>query len=351
MLNILRWILLPFSIVYGLITFVRNKLYDYKLIQSSSFDLPIICIGNLSVGGTGKTPHIEYVANLLKNNLFKPAVLSRGYGRKSIGYVLAEPHIDAELIGDEPAQIFSNLIDTPVAVCENRVIGVTHLLYDAPETNVVLLDDAFQHRSIKAGLNIIITTHNNPYYNDFIMPVGSLREFSMSKKRANAIIVSKCPDVLSEKEIKEILAKLKPLPHQKIFFSKLTYGNIHLLQQPEKIISPDKDNFIYCFAGIASTQKIKEYIQTLSKHYFVRKLPDHVTYSSTLIKSIINDFNLVEHQNKILLTTQKDAVKLMHPKVLKLFDGYDIYVLPVKVSFFEPIEFEKFILQYVSANN
>ena len=226
MMTLFRILVAPFTLLYVGILYLRNLCYNKGLLTETSFELPIINVGNLAFGGTGKTPHIEYLIHLLKPN-YKVAVLSRGYKRKTIGYFFASNESTAAQIGDEPRQIkqkFKDEID--LAVSENRVIGVPNLLFDAPETDIILLDDAFQHRAIKAGLNILLTDYNNLFTQDYLTPSGTLREYRAGYKRADIIIVTKCNADLSDSEKQQIIAEIKPLAHQKVYFSYQKFSDL-----------------------------------------------------------------------------------------------------------------------------
>jgi tetraacyldisaccharide 4'-kinase len=212
----------PLALLYGLAIWLRNKFFEWDILPEQEFDLPVIGVGNLMVGGTGKTPHVEYLLNLLKDD-YKTATLSRGYGRKSLGYILADEESIAEEIGDEPMLYATKYKNTLVVVCEKRLYAIPNLIGDHPETDVIIMDDAFQHRSVKAGLNILLTTYEKPFYEDFLLPSGRLREWPSGYKRANIIIVTKCPDSITEQKEREIIQKINPLPGQKIFFSKMVY--------------------------------------------------------------------------------------------------------------------------------
>lgn len=344
----LRFIFFPFSLLYGFILVVRNTLYDYNVVTSSKFDLPLITVGNLTAGGTGKTPHIAYLSYLFQTFNIQNAILSRGYRRKTAGYVLAEPTITANEIGDEPMQLYLQT-GVPVAVCENRVIGTSQLLFDAPQTQVVLLDDAYQHRAITAGFNILLTTYQNPFYNDYLLPVGMLREYRAGYKRANAIVVTKCPDNLSSIQQQQIIKKINPLPHQHVFFSTFKYGQIYNLATKQPNLA-DKDTFVYFFAGIAQTDSVDDYLKTRFNDYFIRKYADHVNYNQSTIQNLIKDFNTVSSTKKILLTTEKDAVKLFEPTVQQWLNGYQVFVLPVWVKFIDEHNFNDLMLNYVKQN-
>ena len=225
MKDILQIILLPLSLLYGTILLIRNKCYDWGILKSTQFNLPVIVVGNLTLGGTGKTPHIEYLIRLLKNN-HKIATLSRGYKRKSKGFLLSNEDSTINDIGDEPLQYKLKFDPLIVAVDEKRVNGINNIKKIHPETDIILLDDAYQHRAVKAGLNILITEYNRPYNKDYVIPSGRLREFSCGSDRADIIIVSKTNADLSLLERKNVINQLKPKLHQAIYFSYIKYGEI-----------------------------------------------------------------------------------------------------------------------------
>src|SRR6476659_121139 len=217
MLKSFRFILLPVSILYGFTIWVRNKLFDKNILRSAAFNFPIICVGNLAVGGTGKTPMVEYLVRLLKDK-FRVATLSRGYKRKTEGFAIADVHTTALDIGDEPMQFHKKFPDITVAVAEERLVGVPQLLHSRPETEVIILDDAFQHRQIKAGFNILLTEYKNLFTRDFILPAGDLRDVKSSASRADMIIVTKCKSHLSDEEREKIIKEINPLARQHVFF-------------------------------------------------------------------------------------------------------------------------------------
>jgi len=220
---LLRILFYPLSLLYGTIMLCRNKLYDVGFFSSSAFNIPIISVGNLSMGGTGKTPHIEYLIRLLKPE-FYIATLSRGYGRKTKDFLLADTQSTVNDIGDEPLQFKNKFPKMPVAVDEKRLRGVKRILELFPSIQSILLDDAFQHRPVKSGLSIVLTDFNKLYIDDHVVPSGTLREFPMGIKRADIIIITKCPHIPLPIERKGIVDKLKLLPHQKIFFTTICYG-------------------------------------------------------------------------------------------------------------------------------
>lgn len=219
-----RILLLPFALVYWVIILIRNYLYDKNILKSASFGLPLICVGNLSTGGTGKSPMVEYLVMRLKHD-FKVATLSRGYKRKTTGYALASDSSTALEIGDEPMLFHTKFPDVPVAVGEERLVAIPQLLHDRPETQVIVLDDAFQHRAVQAGFNIVLTDYGNLFTRDFFLPTGDLRDLKSSYKRANIIVVTKCPPDLSEMERSEIAREIQPVAGQQLFLQRLPMGS------------------------------------------------------------------------------------------------------------------------------
>lgn len=209
MLKSFRYLLFPFSMIYESVIWIRNKLFDKKILRSAKFNFPLICVGNLALGGTGKTPMVEYLVRMLKDR-YEVATLSRGYKRKTKGFAIANEHATAVDIGDEPMQIHIKFPDVTVAVAEERVIGIPQLLYEKPRTQLIVLDDAFQHREVEAGMNILLTDYNNLYTRDILLPAGDLRDIKSSSKRADIIIVTKCKASLEENEKDKIVRELKP---------------------------------------------------------------------------------------------------------------------------------------------
>lgn len=326
---------MPLSWLYGLIIYVRNYLYKSGIYTRSRFDFPIICVGNITAGGTGKTPHIEWLITQLSAH-YNVAVLSRGYKRKTTGYLLATPESTTRQIGDEPYQIKQKFTDTPLAVSENRVLGIPALLGDAPETQVVLMDDGFQHLSIKAGFNMVLCDYNRPYYNDHLLPAGLLRESPKGAQRADVIIVSKCPADLSLKEQQHIIEKLKPGSQQQVFFSTIVYDEFKPLTQAaqESAYLPHdgtKANFhkAIAMAGIAKAQP---FIKEVARHFDdtdALVFSDHAHYDGEKI-------NLLKHKaaqpNTVIITTEKDAVKLMDENILPHINQLPIWYLPMRIE-------------------
>src|SRR6478672_949527 len=254
-----RILLLPFALLYGIIVSIRNWLFDKNIFKSSSFGLPLIGVGNLSVGGTGKSPMVEYLVAQLKNE-FRVAVLSRGYKRKTKGYALANHTTTAIEIGDEPMQFHFKFPDVPIAVGEERLYAIPQLLHDKPETEVIILDDVFQHRAVKPGLNILLTDRNNLFTDDFFLPTGDLRDTRSSYKRADLIVVTKCKHDLTLGEKEEIISAIKPTAKQSIFFTTINYGSpYHITEHQFTYI--DEHTHVLLVTGIANPKPLQQYLE------------------------------------------------------------------------------------------
>jgi len=325
-----RILLFPLAIIYWFILLIRNKLYDRNIIGSATFGLPLICVGNLSVGGTGKSPMVEFLVRNLKDE-FKVATLSRGYKRKTTGYALANERSDALEIGDEPMQFRLKFPDVPVAVGEERLDAISQLLHDKPETQCIILDDAFQHRAIKAGMNILLTDCNNLFTRDFWLPTGDLRDLKSSYKRAEIIVVTKCDPFLSEKEKNKIIEEIKPLAKQHIFFAANRYpAPYHILRHYETIsLLPDTE--ILLVTGIANPQPLKDLVMDHSESYSMLHYPDHHIFTIDDWKDIKKRFDKIETNQKIILTTEKDAVRLA--KFGEQLNNVPLYVIPLEHHF------------------
>ncbi len=329
MLKSFRYLLFPLSLIYGLIISIRNWLFDKKFFKSAMFNFPLICIGNLAIGGTGKTPMTEYLAALLRRR-FKTATLSRGYKRKTKGFAIATAETTALDIGDEPMQFHQKFPDVTVAVGEERLVAIPQLLHDRPETQVIILDDAFQHRSVRAGLNILLTDYRNLYTRDLLMPAGDLRDVVASSKRADIIIVTKCKPDLSIQEKSEIKKELDPASHQQVFFTEIVYAEpYHLFNKSVITINHDTDVLLVC--GIANPKPLKEYLATHVHTYDMLRYRDHQIFSTDDLKEIIRHYERIESGKKIILTTEKDGVRL--EKFRNELQDYPIYVLPISHSF------------------
>lgn len=356
--KILSPLLVPLSLLYGFIVFIRNKLYDYKILRSHSFEKPVISVGNITVGGTGKTPHIEYIANLLKDE-FQVACLSRGYKRTSKGFQLAGDESSAESIGDEPLQIQRKFPEVQVAVDADRVAGIRKLLEKRPGLDAILLDDAYQHRKVYAPLSILLIDYNRPIDKDFMLPFGDLREQNYEKRRANIIIISKAPKDLQPIDRRILLTDLKPYPYQSVFFTYMDYGMPHSLFYEEgsmldTFLETDiNDKEIILLTGIANSTPLANYLQeTYTKNIRQLKYPDHYRYEDKDIKKIETIFNQSTKSEKIIITTEKDAMRLQKFTNIATPLKKAIFYIPIEVKFLNnrTDNFNQQIIDYVRKN-
>jgi len=341
-MNLLRKLLFPFSILYGLITSIRNFLFDIGILKSYSFDLPIIAVGNLSVGGTGKTPQIEYLIRLLSNK-YKIATLSRGYKRQSKGFILAEAGTVAKNLGDEPFQFFQKFPSIQVAVDADRKNGIEQLLSQTEKPEIILLDDAFQHRKVKAGFYILLTSYGDLYSDDFMLPTGNLRESRSGAKRANIIVVTKCPFNLSHDEQNKIKKRLKVGTNQELYFTFIAYDDCIYGENRKIKVDKIQSAAKVLVAGIAKPEPFFYYLQNLND--VCLSFPDHHNFTD---KDILEIKNLA--QNNIIITTEKDYVRLKGS-----LPSEQLFYLPIQSSFISGPEtsgdnFNKTILDYVGTS-
>ncbi len=346
MLRSFRYLLFPISLIYGGIVWLRNWLYDKNIFKSSAFNFPIICVGNLATGGTGKTPMVEYLIRLLEKD-FKTATLSRGYKRKTAGFAIANENTTALEIGDEPMQFHQKFPGTTVAVGEERLVAIPQLLHEKPETKVIILDDAFQHRSVRAGINILLTEYKNLYTRDLVLPAGDLRDIRRSSKRAQVIIVTKCKPNLSETERQSIIAEINPITDQQVYFTTINYGRpYHLFNKQEISIDADMDTLLLC--GIANPRPLKEFLNERVHTYDMLRYPDHHIFDSDDLEEIKKQFSKIQSAIKIILTTEKDAVRLK--KFESGLNDFPIYVIPIEHSFMfgEAGRFDKTIIDFIT---
>lgn len=336
-----RKILYPFSLLYGEITSVRNWLYDHNMLKSVAFETPVIAVGNLSVGGTGKTPQIEYLIRLLSPK-YKVAVLSRGYKRASSGFIIADKNSTARTIGDEPLQYFKKFANVIVAVDADRVNGITRLLAMENRPEVILLDDAFQHRKVKAGLNILLTQYGQPYSEDSLLPTGNLREKKSGADRAEVVVVTKCPDELSEKQQFKIAQRLRIKNHQTLFFSKIAYAGELIGKDGVISLQALKNYRVLLVTGIAKTAPLTDFLNRSGIHFEHLKFPDHYAFKDHDMAGIKRRFDLMGSPKKLVVTTEKDYVRSFINSILP------VYYLPIEVQFIDHrADFNKIILNYV----
>lgn len=322
----------PLSIIYTLVVTIRNKAFDCGVLRSCGHNIPTIGVGNLSAGGTGKTPHVEYLARFLQNeNCGRLTLLSRGYRRKTKGFILASPLSKVEEIGDEPYQMYCKLPDVNVAVCEDRNIGVKLIENYCSDTNIILLDDVYQHRYIRPDVMVLLTDYNMPFYRDRVIPFGNLREPRKGYKRADVIVVSKCPANMSELSRNEIVAKIKPLCNQKVYFSYLEYG-IPLSFDQKNTINLDAVGDVLVVAGIANPMPLVNKVKETSKVYLCQ-FADHHHFSKADMELIRKRFLAINSDSKIILTTEKDYVRLKSSPYRDVIVDLPIYYIPIEVKF------------------
>lgn len=344
--SVVRILLYPFAIIYGTLVWLRNRMYDAKFFTSIEFSVPVITVGNLSTGGTGKTPHVEYLIRLLQYQ-YTVATMSRGYKRHTQGFLIADGQSNALRIGDEPMQYHMKYPELVVSVAEERMIGIPALLQRRPDIDVILLDDAYQHRSVKAGLTILITDYSRPFYTDHILPFGSLRESRTAYKRANVIIVSKCPLDLNAAQAKAIEEKINPQPHQQVFFTGIHYDRPYNFITGEDVNLTGKSIILVC--GIARPEPLLAYLQQSAADVHTLTYQDHHYFVSADLEEIKAAYENKNATNKIIVTTEKDAARLhLHYNKLKDWD-ITIAVVPIAVAvlFNKTLEFNAAILNYV----
>lgn len=333
---------------------MRNRLYDFSFLKVQKFDIHTIGVGNLSAGGAGKTPLVEYMIRILLKQSYSAATLSRGYKRKTKGFILADEKSTANDIGDEPL-LYKQKYDVQVAVDANRVNGIQKLMASGnARPSVILLDDAFQHRAVRCGLTILVTDFNKLYVNDHLLPYGRLRESKEGAHRADIIIVTKTPDRTTAVEIRTILKDINPLAHQKVFFSYLTYGDLYEISRPDKKLHTLNDLFQYrviCFTGIANAAPMIAYLKEYAGE--VKHLPfdDHHEFVMNDLIDIEKYYQSISGGNKILVTTEKDLMRLKDSSIWDFARSLNIYILPVEVTFKDKEEeFNSLILNYVRTN-
>lgn len=347
--------LLPLSWLYGIGVRIRNWMFDIGLKKSRSFDIPVISVGNLTVGGSGKTPHVEYLVRLLKDKV-KVAVLSRGYKRKSKGYVLAGKQTKMQEIGDEPYQMKNKFGDIYVAVDKDRCHGIEQLTgnKETNDTDVILLDDAFQHRHVKPGINILLVDYHRLIIYDKLLPAGRLREPLSGKNRADIVIVTKCPKDMKPMDFRVIMRAMNLYPYQKLFFTTLKYGSLIPVYCGEKrrLESIGKDENIMLLTGIASPEQMVTDLKPYTENIVQMNFPDHHQFTPKDINRINEEFAGMPPP-KIIITTEKDNTRLFGMEGLSEEVRHSLFILPVEVCFMQEQEemFNEKIIGYVRKNS
>jgi tetraacyldisaccharide 4'-kinase len=330
--TLIRIFLAPFSLLYGLVIAIRNLLYKQQVLRPATFDIPVISVGNLSIGGTGKSPHIEFLMEWLKQYI-PIAVLSRGYKRETTGFLAGHQVQHVKQIGDEPYQFMIKFPDVPVAVSESRELGIPMLLKYYPETKLILLDDAFQHLSVKPYINILLTAYDAPFTDDYLLPSGRLREWRASYKRADIIIVTKCPGGLLQEDTLPLKKRINPLAYQTIFFSEYRYLLPYFIFNRSVTYSWKKEVYILLLAGIANTTYLENYIKQRVTYVHLFPFADHHWYSNYDLGQIKRHFDELPEIDKIIVTTEKDATRLSLHRDYIMENKLPIFVLPVEVNF------------------
>lgn len=354
-----KLILIPFSWIYGLLVWVRNALYDNGLFQSTGFNMPVISVGNITVGGTGKTPHTEYLLSLLKKE-YRVATLSRGYRRESRDFRIATPQSRASEIGDEPLQMKQKYPDVLVAVDRKRVNGIAEIMKIKPAVDVVLLDDAYQHRSLKPGFSILLIDYGRPILEDRLLPAGMLREPAANRNRANIILITKAPPDTRPIEMREYVNKLNLQIGQHLYFTTMSYGALQaVFPSDSEKANPDADWFreqdaaILLISGIANPQGLKAYAGEISKNISELNYPDHHHYTGRDVEKISQLATELKksHAEVLILTTEKDAVKLREMDFPEDIMSM-MYAVPIMVEFLngDKENFDKQIYSYVTSN-
>lgn len=333
-------ILLPCSKIYGAVTFMRNQMFDWHILPQHEFSVPIVVVGNLAVGGTGKTPHTEYIVEALRHN-YHIAVLSRGYKRSTKGFVMATPFSKPSDIGDESYQMYQKFSHkVTVAVCEDRVHGIKELLRLDPKINLVILDDAFQHRYVKPAVSVVVTEYQRPLYNDKLLPYGRLRESIRGINRADVVVVSKCPDNMSDLDYALFRKNLNLFPYQDVFFSRYAYQNLVPLFPEHNTTVPaldwmDSSDAILAVAGIDNPRPFIRHLKSYLPKVRVNIFGDHHNFTRKDLEMLLKRFKTMKGKNRIIITTEKDAVRLAASPYFPPELRAVTYYLPVKVEFIQ----------------
>nr|WP_121269341.1 tetraacyldisaccharide 4'-kinase [Pedobacter schmidteae] len=348
MIKYLRLLLFPFSILYGLVVIFRNKLYDLGLLKSTGFDLPVICVGNVVVGGSGKSPVTEYLVHLLDG--YKIAILSRGYGRQTKGFILADEKASAQTIGDEPMQFYRKFPQVTVAVCEDRVKGI-NLLKDTHD--LILLDDAYQHRRVRPGFSILLFEYQKLLNPQFLLPAGNLREPFTGYKRAGALLVTKAPVDLKGQKRLQCYKKFNPSWHKDLSFSFITYGDLKPLfpevSQHCQLITAN--TAVFLLTGIANPLPLVTHLKSCSENIYHHNYPDHYQFTKSDIEKLTRAFQQYIGTEKIIVTTEKDAQRLLGITFKELLLNLPVFYLPIKIELQkeDKATFDQKILDYVSS--
>lgn len=354
----LRKLLLPFSPLYGLVVGMRNRMYDSGKLKSTEFNKPVIVVGNLTTGGTGKTPHTEMLIDLFNAERIRSAVLSRGYRRQTSDLIEVTMEHSAAEVGDEPKQIKLKHSNNLVVVNKDRVKGLQHIFDTHPEIKVVVMDDGYQHRAVKPGLSILLMDHNDLEKKDFLLPGGNLRESKKGMNRADIIIVSKTPEFFSPMEKRHCREKIDPDKSKKVFFTYMKYGGLYSVVDDGKPSLFDKQYYaernyqVLVVTGIANADPLVDHLKKSFKHVEHISFGDHHSYNPVDVNKIVEAYHKMPGENKIVLTTEKDAMRLMYPSLKEIYKQIPLFFISIE-AWFHHDEYKTFksgILDYVRAN-
>ena len=339
-----RLLLFPIAAIWSSIMQIRRKFYTAERRIDSK--IPTICVGNLCMGGSGKTPHVDYLINLLKGQ-YKTAVLSRGYGRKTKGFLFVNSNSTSQEVGDEPLLLYKKNSSTVVAVCKNRVEGMRKISEKMPDIDVVILDDAYQYLKLKYGLSIILTDYYSSYPKDYVFPAGNLREGQAAAAEADIIVVTKSPKVVPKLDEQLFLNKIKPLPHQKVYFSYIEYGELQPLTAAAQAIDLETIRSVVSLSGIANPHLFLEYINNKYGEKEHLTFSDHHNFTKRDIEKMINSYNRAIMRNRAIITTEKDAMRLMTGDLWQLIAHLPIFSIPIEVKFHDKYrkDFEEQIIK------
>ncbi len=329
---LVKILLAPFSLLYGMGVTIHGFLYKTGLRKGFNFDLPVISVGNLTIGGAGKSPHIEYLIRILQPYI-NVATLSRGYKRSTKGFRIVKPTDDATLVGDEPLQFIRKFPEIIVAVGENRIFSIPEIIKNAPDTDVILLDDAFQNRAVNPLINILLTEYSRPFTKDFLLPSGRLREWRSGSQRADIVIVSKCPPILEKEDKDKIEKSLDLFPRQKIFFSYYKYLQPYFLLNPVERVVMENDMQILLICAIAKTDYLLDHLTQEVESVTSLEFEDHRYFTTRDLMKLKATFDAMTTEKKIIMTTEKDAMRLELHRDFLIEHKMPIFVLPVEVEF------------------
>lgn len=350
--QVITWLLTPLSWVYGGVTAVRNWLFDNKILPQTEYDVPVVSVGNITVGGTGKTPHVEYILSCMASD-YNIAVLSRGYKRKTRGFLIANTNSTPESIGDEPLQIYDKFgMRVKVAVCESRREGISELLRQFPDIQMILLDDAFQHRYVKPKVSILLMDHNHPIDKDHLLPLGRLRENWRQAERADMVVVTKCPDTMQPIDYRLFSKQLGIRPYQGLYFSTIAYGSLLPVfpdDEPYNVMlsALTRDDSVLLLTGVANPRSFVRYFRNYTFKVVVCHFSDHHDFSRKDILEIEKKFIAMSGKRKMIVTTEKDAVRLAYnpyvPRKMKQL----MYYLPIAVKMKPGLDNSDFIADLI----